>query len=82
MPAFKRKPESALRHWSTYASVGEWFGDYHGYVPIQIPHALSQLQQAHPEMTFPEAYAHLLHRGTIIHVDPADDELPRDRSVR
>lgn len=78
MSTFDRKPRAELRHWSTYRSVGAWFDDHRGHVPIQMATGLGRLMQANPEMTFPEAYAHLLHEGAIIHVDPADDALPRD----
>lgn len=78
MSTFIRKPRSELRHWSTYASVGEWLNDYHGYVPIQMPHALSQLQEANPGMTFRDAYAGLLGAGAIVHIDLADDAIPED----
>ena len=70
-----RKPRSELRHWTTYSSVDEWFRDYRGYVPIQIPHAISQLVHAHG-CTFVVAYRSLLHAGKIIHLDPADDIEP------
>ena len=70
-----RKPEDQLRHWSTYASVGDWFNDYRGYVPIQMAHALSNLMQDRG-LTFPEVYAQLLGAGKIIHLDPADDAIP------
>jgi hypothetical protein len=73
--SFERKPKSELRHWSTYATVGEWFADYQGYVPIQIPHAIDRLIRA-TGLSFPDAYRHLLRRGTIIHIDPADDLEP------
>jgi hypothetical protein len=66
-----RKPRSELRHWSTYASVGEWFRDYHGYVPIQAAAGLDRLMRQ-SGMSFPEAYRTLLGRGAIIHIDPAD----------
>ena len=33
-----RKPRTELRHWSTYTSVGAWYADYRGYVPIQQGH--------------------------------------------
>ena len=49
-----RKPESELRLWSTYASVGEWYDVYHGYVPSMMAVGLSQLMRKHPELTFPE----------------------------
>lgn len=73
-----RKPASELRHWSTYTSVGEWFADYHGYVPIQMAAGLSRVMHDNPDMTFAEAYARLLCAGAIIHVDPADDDLPAE----
>jgi hypothetical protein len=37
------KPRVKLRHWSTYASVGEWYADYRGYVPILQAAALGRL---------------------------------------
>ncbi len=61
-----RKPKSELRHWSTYASVGEWYDDYNGYVPSMMAVGLSQLMRRRPELTFPEAYASLLGGGRII----------------
>ena len=67
-----RKPREQLRRWSTYATVGEWFTDYAGYVPIQIPAAISRLIR-NTGMSFPDAYRTLLKRGAIIHLDPADD---------
>ena len=70
-----RKPRTALRHWSTYTSVGEWFDDYRGYVPIQQAAALGRL--THEDgLTFPDAYRLLLKRRAIIHIDPADDVDP------
>jgi hypothetical protein len=75
---FERKPESELRHWSTYASVGEWYDDYHGYVPIQMAAGLSQLMRKHPELTFPEAYASLLRAGAIIELQPDDQPRCKD----
>jgi len=61
-----RKPKSELRHWSTYASVGEWYDDYHGYVPSMMAVGLSQLMRKQPDLTFPAAYASLLGAGRII----------------
>lgn len=78
MSNWQRKPKSELRHWSTYASVGEWFDHYRGYVPIQMAVALSRGMRDNPGMTFREAYARLLRAGAIIHVDPADDALPAE----
>jgi hypothetical protein len=66
-----RKPKSELRHWSTYASVGEWYDDYHGYVPSMMAVGLSQLMRKQPELTFPQAYASLLGAGRIIELHGA-----------
>ena len=77
-PRYERKPKSELRDWSTYATVGEWFDDYHGYVPIQMAAGLSRLMRTHIELTFPEAYATLLHAGTIIELQPDDRRRGKD----
>ena len=69
------KSRAEMRHWSTYATVGEWFADYHGHVPIQIPAAISRLIRD-TGMSFPDAYRTLLHKGAIIHLDKADDFEP------
>jgi hypothetical protein len=74
-PADPRKPQTELRHWSTYTSVTEWFDDYRGYVPIQMAAALGRLTRGNG-MTFPDAYRLLLKGGAIIHIDPADDVEP------
>ena len=76
MSTFERKPRSELRHWSTYATVGEWFADYRGYVPIQMPHAIDRLTKR-TGLSFPDAYRTLLRGGAIIHIEPADDLEPR-----
>lgn len=70
-----RKPLGELRHWSTYATVGQWFQDYHGYVPIQMPAGLQRLIDQ-TGLSFPDAYRTLLGAGTIIHINPADDAEP------
>ncbi len=69
-----RKPRAELRHWSTYTSVGKWFADYRGYVPIQQAAALARLTRS--GMSFRDAYRLLLRRRAIIHLDPADDVEP------
>jgi hypothetical protein len=69
-----RKPRAGLRHWSTYTSVGAWYADYRGYVPILQAAALSRLTRG--GMSFRDAYRLLLQRGAIIHLDPADDTEP------
>ena len=76
-----RKPKSELRHWSTYTSVGDWYTDHRGYVPIQMAAGISRTMKERG-LTFREAYALLLRRGTIIHVDPADDDIPAESVER
>ena len=70
-----RKPRDELRHWSTYTSVGAWYADHRGYVPIQAAAALDRLTRD-GSLSFPDAYRLLLRRGAIIHLDPADDVEP------
>ena len=70
-----RKPRAELRHWSTYTSVGEWYADHRGYVPIQMAAGISRTMKER-RMTFREAYEYLLRRRAIIHIDPADDAIP------
>jgi hypothetical protein len=70
-----RKPRAELRHWSTYTSVGAWYADHRGYVPIQAAAALGRLTRD-GSLSFPDAYRLLLKRGAIIHLDPADDIEP------
>lgn len=74
-PSDPRRPRSELRHWSTYATVGEWYADYRGYVPIQIAHGLDIAMQRHG-LSFPDACRLLLDRHAIIHIDPRDDAEP------
>jgi hypothetical protein len=70
-----RKPRAELRHWSTYATVGAWYADYIGYVPIQQAASLDRLIRQ-TGMSFPDAYRTLVERRKIIHIDPADDLEP------
>ena len=72
-----RRPRSALRHWSTYATVGEWFDDYRGYVPIQMAAGISRTMKERG-LTFREAYTLLVSRGAIIHINPSDDDVPAE----
>jgi hypothetical protein len=69
-PPSDRKREAQLRHWSSYRSVGEWYDEYHGHVPIQMAVGLSRPMRRHPDLTFPEAYIHLIPARTIIELDP------------
>jgi len=70
-----RKPRAELRHWSTYTSVGAWYADHRGYVPIQAAAALGRLTRD-GTMSFRDANRLLLRRRAIIHLDPADDIEP------
>jgi hypothetical protein len=63
-----RKRREELRDPLTYSSVGEWFGDYRGYVPIQMAHALDQYVRR-TGANFAEAYAALRSAGAIIELD-------------
>lgn len=61
---------AALRPPETYTTVGDWFSDYHGFVPVTMAHALSQvIEREH--IPFAEAYARLVARGSIIEIDDA-----------
>jgi hypothetical protein len=71
----ERKRKDDLRHWSTYRTASEWFADHHGFVPIQMAAALGRTI-GERGLSFPNAYRHLLGMGAIIHLDPADDEIP------
>jgi hypothetical protein len=74
-PVPEPKPRSALRHWSTYRSTGEYYEDYRGYVPLPALVAIDRLVRDRG-LTFPEAYRTLLDRGAIVHlweVPPPDD---------
>ena len=63
------------RHWSTYTDVGEWFRDYHGYVPIQMAAGIDRTMRTRG-LSFPEAYAFLVNARVVIDVDPVDDNVP------
>lgn len=71
-----RKPRSELRHWSTYTSVGKWYTDSRGYVPIEQAAALDRLTRD-GAMSFRDAYRLLLRRGT-----PATSATTRSRRRR
>jgi hypothetical protein len=64
-----------LRDPRTYATVGEWYNDYRGFVSIQCAHALSRVIQARG-MTFADAYDDLVRRGTIIEIGPVPPRGP------
>lgn len=62
-----------LRPPETYSTVGEWYADYRGFVPIQMAHGLSRYIKQHG-CTFAEAYRALRERGAIIEIEQASDE--------
>jgi hypothetical protein len=53
---------------SKYKTVGEWYADVRGRVPVQMPQALERLMKEEG-LSFPEAYARLVERGAIIEID-------------
>lgn len=63
-----RKPLDELRDPPTYSSVGEWYRDYRGYVPIQMAQGLDRYMHR-TGATFAEAYAALRDAGAIIELD-------------
>lgn len=50
---------------SDYRTVGEWYADYRGRVPIQMAAGLDRLMQSEG-ISFHEAYRRLVERGRII----------------
>jgi hypothetical protein len=69
-----RKPRSELRHWSTYASTGDFYRDYHGHVPTAMLVGIDH-RQRDLGLSFEEAYQLLLDHGAIIevHSEPIPD---------
>lgn len=59
----------------TYRTVSEWWADYHGFVPIQMAHGLSQLTKT--GMSFHDAYLRLLGAGKIVELEPLRPDSPR-----
>ena len=76
---YGRVPHHRLRHWSTYATAGEYWADYRGYVPIQQMVVISQVMRARG-CTFVEAYRVLLDTGAIIHIEEVPLHRPPERS--
>lgn len=68
-----------LRDPLTYATVGEWYADYHGLVPIQMAHALSRVM-ATRGVSFPEAYRLLRDAGAIVELPAPGATPPRARA--
>jgi hypothetical protein len=66
----REQRRARLRDPLTYATVGEWYADYHGFVPIQMAHGLSQVMKARG-LSFPDAYRLLRDKGAIIELQPA-----------
>ena len=72
------RPE--LPHWSTYDSVGAWYRDRIGRVPVQMAHSIDRTMKLRG-LTFREAYRLLLRGGAIIHIDPTDDIEPDELPI-
>ncbi|MBX3032218.1 MAG: hypothetical protein KF809_18905 [Chloroflexi bacterium] len=66
--------EARQRPPETYPTVTEWWADYHGFVPIQMAHGLSQLTKT--GMSFHDAYLRLLGAGKIIELEPLRPDSP------
>jgi hypothetical protein len=60
--------EPELRDPLTYTSVGEWFADYRGRVPIEMAIALDRYMKR-TGRTFAEAWTALRKKGAIIMVN-------------
>ena len=61
-----------LRPPETYSTVGDWWEDYRGHVPIQMAHGLSRYMDKHG-CSFAEAYRALRGAGAIVEIDPPED---------
>ena len=60
---------------SKYKTVGEWYRDHRGRVPIQMAAGLDKLMKEEG-LSFPEAYAKLVAAGAIIEIDEPTPEEP------
>lgn len=60
----REQRRARLRDPLTYESVGEWYADYRGFVPIQMAHGLSRAMKE-LDLSFPAAYR-LLRNGRAI----------------
>lgn len=70
-----------LRHFSTYTSVGDWYADYRGKVPIQMAAGLSGVMAAR-SLSFADAYRLLVERGAIIEIVSMPEPDTEDGSSR
>ena len=57
---------------SKYQTVGEWYAEHRGRVPIQMAAALDTLMKDE-SLTFPDAYARLVAAGRITEIDEPND---------
>ena len=64
----------------TYETVGEWWSDYQGFVPIQMAAGLAGLMK--DGMSFHDAYLFLLGKGAIIEIEPPDRSDPDNPRMR
>ncbi len=53
---------------SKYKTVGEWYADVRGRVPIQMAQALEKVMKER-KLTLPQAYRLLVELGQIIEID-------------
>jgi len=67
-----------LRDPHAYATVGEWYADYAGFVPIQAAQALSRVMRQRG-LTFRAAYDLLCDAGAVVELDEAPRRRPRVR---
>ena len=61
-----------------YATVGEWYADYAGFVPIQMAQALSRVMRQRG-LAFGAAYDLLHDAGAIVELDDPPRRRPRAR---
>lgn len=73
-------PERNPRHWNTYATVSDWYRDFHGRVPVDTAPALKRLMER-TGCTFPEANKALLDAQVIIVIKEELGGAPRPPSV-
>ena len=53
----------------SYATITEWWRDYHGFVPLAMAHGISQAMREH-DLSFRDAYLKLLKGGAIVELEP------------
>ena len=56
---------------SKYKTVGEWYAEHRGRVPVQMAAALEKLMRDEG-LTFPDAYVKLVAADRIVEIDEAN----------